>query len=39
MDFEEIKFTIAKIQFENLYLSADKTVIEVNSSIYKIADD
>ena len=38
MDFKEIKFTIARIQFENLYLNADKTAIEANPSTHKIAE-
>lgn len=38
MDFEKIKFTIAKIQFENLQLNADKTAIEANQSTHKIAE-
>ena len=38
MKFEDIKFTIAKIQFENLSLNEGKTAIEANPSTHKIAE-
>jgi len=37
ISFEEIKFEIAKIQYNNLILSEDKSAIEVNPATHKIA--
>jgi len=37
ISFEEIKFEIAKIQYNNLILSEDKSAIEANPATHKIA--
>ena len=38
MTFEDIKFKVGIIQFENLQLNVDKTAIEANPSTHKIAE-